>query len=107
MSNFTTQQTRQKRERILEGVRNMHIPEDKNVFTLNVQREEGYWYVSGSFDPFGHPILDGNPYPIPYELHLSDLKFPSREEALDFARKVHDVLVERGRNPEKTTVHFL
>ena len=101
----TTQQHRT--EKVLDEIRNMSLPENENVFSLHVDQEKDHWRVDGVVGPFAHTIIDGEPYPTLCVLHLSELQFPTREEALDFAQAVHDVLVERGRSPDGLTFHLL
>ena len=92
---------------ILEKVKLIPLPEEEDLFCLNVRESEGCWHVSGMVGPFARTIQDGQPFPVLCALPLSDVDFSSREEALDFAQKVHDILVERGKNPDGPTVHLL
>lgn len=94
-------------ERVLEEIRHMHLPENDDLFSLEIRGEEECWKITGIVDPFAHRIEDGDPYPVMCMLPLHDLEFSSKEEALDFARKIHDILVERGKRPEISTVRLL
>ena len=94
-------------ERVLEKIRSMDLPEDEKVFSLDVDGKDNSWHVSGIVGPFAHTIQPGCPYPTSYPLHLSELAFSSEEEAIDFAKKVRDILVERGKRPIGPTCRLL
>lgn len=102
-----THHERHNLENVLEKVRNMHLPEDEDLFSLEIRGKEGCWQVNGIVGPFARRIQDGEPYPVMCVLPFYDLEFSSREEGLNFARKVHDILVERGKGPEATTSRLL
>lgn len=85
----------------------MPLPEDENLFSLEICVKEGCWQVKGIVGPFARRIHGEEPYPVLCVPPLYDLEFSSREEALNFARKVHDILVERDKGPEATTTRLL
>lgn len=85
----------------------MPLPEEEKLFALHIDGSGSSWRVRGVVGPFAHVIPDGHPVPVMCPLHLSDAEFSSREEALDFAKEVHDALVERGKQPEVSTYHLL
>lgn len=91
----------------LEKVRSMALPENEDIFSLEIYGKEDCWQVSGIVGPFARRIEDGQPSPVMCMLPLYDLEFSSKEEALDFAQKVHDILVERGKGPEAGTSRLL
>jgi len=93
-------------ESALEDMRNVHLPDDVDLFALEIQEDHGIWEVVVIFDPFSHIIPDGHPYPASRDVPSPDLEFSSKEEALDFAQKLHDVLVERGKQPEGNTTYL-
>lgn len=103
----STHHVRQDVENILEKVRSMQLPDDEDLFSLEVREKRACWQVSGIVGPFARRIEDGEPYPVMCMLPLYDIEFSSKEEVLDFARKVHDVLVERGKQPEAITARLL
>jgi len=103
MSTTTTQSI----EIVLEKIQCMPLPEDEDLFLLRIREEKNCWRVSGILGPFAHTISDGQPCPPLCTLPLSDLEFSSEEEALDFARKVQDFLIERGKHPEGSTEQLL
>ena len=94
-------------ERALEEIRHMPLPENEDIFSLEINEEEGFWQIHGVVGPFARRIQDGEPYPVMCMLPLHELEFSSRKEALDFVQKVHDVLIERGKTPEGTTTRLL
>lgn len=101
------QATAQHIEMALEKIRSMDLPEDEHVFDLNLHERNGVWDVTGVVGPYARTIPDGHPYPVLCMIHSMDLTFSSKEEALDYARKVHDILVERGKGPDAPTARLL
>jgi hypothetical protein len=102
---YTT--TSQQIDWALEKVRSMALPEDEDLFSLKIREKEGCWQVSGVVSPFAHRVEEGEPYPVMCLLPLYEVEFSSREEALDFTRKVNDILVKRGKEAEAFTSRLL
>ncbi len=94
-------------ERVLEKIRVMPLPENEHVFSLHADEEKDHWRLGGVVGPFAHTIQDGEPFPTLCVLPLSELKFPTKEDALAFAKAVHDILEERGKGPDGPTFHLL
>jgi len=101
------QTTQQEIERVLEKVQIMSLPENEHIFDLHVHEENNIWFIGGCVGPYAHTIADGQPYPVLCPLPVSDLEFTSKEEALEFAQEVHDVLSERGLEPDASTFRLL
>ncbi len=91
----------------LEQIRSMDLPEDEHVFDLNLHEGNGEWDVTGVVGPFARRVEEREPYPVLCMIHSHNVKFPSKEGALDYARKVHDILVERGKSPDAPTARLL
>ena len=94
-------------ETALEKIRCMKLPEDEHVFRLNLDERNGVWYVMGTVNTIAGTIPEGHPYPVLRMIHSHDLEFPSKEEALSYAQKVHDILVERGKSSDAQTARLL
>lgn len=95
-------------EAALEQIMSMPLPENEDVFSLEIHERNGVWEVDGVVDPFAHATPEGHPYSSSMcVLPTFDLEFPSREDALEYAQKLHDVLVGRGKQPEGPTTYLL
>jgi len=94
-------------EMALEKIRTMELPEDERVFDLKLHERNEGWDVTGVVGPFARTIPEGHPYPVLCMIHSHNLVFSSKQEALDHARKVRDILVVRGKSPDAPTSRLL
>ncbi len=95
-------------EAALEEIRNTPIPENITVFSIDInERGDKAYGVYISIDPFAHTTPEGGDYHLSQSLPFFDFQFPSEREALDYAKKVHDILIEKGMGPGGPTAYLI